>query len=230
MKSKCPPVKPWAALSLGMALIMASVTARADNPPVPPAMPATPVEAAPLAPPPPQQFEGAAIVLDGHTLQLGQERLILFGITVPEMTAPGGIKARLALDGLLAGNGQVRSVVAARDLQLHKFAVCRSGDVDLSEALLLAGVGTVDRYATRAKDTDPGLAARYDQAEAEARRAGNGLWSQFLTPAAEKPPQPTFVERLTHFVKDWQGGIGALVGFLLVGILLLLSRQRAPAK
>jgi hypothetical protein len=33
-----------------------------------------------------------------------------------------------------------------------------------------------------------------------------------------------------HFAKDWQGGIGALVGFLLVGILLFLSRQRASAK
>jgi endonuclease YncB( thermonuclease family) len=230
MKSKCSPVKLWSALSLGTALIMANAPAQADNPPVPPAMPATPVETAPLAPPPPQQFEGPAIALDGHTLQLGEERLILFGIAVPDMATPGGIKARLALDGLLGGDGRVDCLVAARDLQLHKFAVCRSGNVDLSEALLLAGVGTVDRYATRAKDADPQLAERYDQAEAEARRMGNGLWASFLKPSAEKPPQPGYVERLTLFVKEWQGGLGALAGFLLVGILLLVTRRRSPAK
>ncbi|QEX18447.1 hypothetical protein FRZ44_37540 [Hypericibacter terrae] len=220
-----------AAASLAALMTAASLTARADNPPVPPAMPATPVQTAPLAPPPPQEFEGSAIVLDGGTLQLGEERLILFGIQVPAMAAPGGIKARLALDGLLGGDGRVHCVVAARDLQLHKFAVCRLGDIDLSEALLLAGVGTVDRYATRAKDADPQLAERYDQAEAEARRTGNGLWAEFVKPpAAEKPPAPTFLQRLCHFLQVWQAGLGALAGFLLVGILLLATRRRAPAK
>jgi len=194
-------------------------------------MPATPVEAAPLAPLPPQEFEGRAVALDGMTLQLGEERLILFGIAVPGMAAPGGIKARLALDDLLAGDGRLHCVVAARDLQLHKFAVCRLGDIDLGEALLLAGVGTVDRYATRAKDADPQLAERYDQAEAEARRTGNGLWAAFVKPpAGEKPPDPTFLQRLCGFVKEWQAGIGALVGVVLVGVMLLVTRPRAPAK
>jgi endonuclease YncB( thermonuclease family) len=210
---------------------MASDAARADSPPVPPAMPATPVETAPLAPPPPQEFEGRAVALDGMTLQLGEERLILFGIAVPGMAAPGGIKARLALDDLLAGDGRLHCVVAARDLQLHKFAVCRLGDIDLGEALLLAGVGTVDRYMTRAKDAEPQLADRYDQAEAEARRAGNGLWAEFVKPPeAEKPPEPTILQRLCHFLKEWQAGIGALVGFLLVGVLLFVTRRCAPAK
>lgn len=216
---------------LGAALAMASAPVGADNPPVPPAMPATPVETAPLAPPPAQEFEGTALVLDGGTLQLGEERLILFGIAVPGMAVPGGIKARLALDSLLGGDSRVHCVVAARDLQLHKFAVCRLGDIDLSEALLLAGVGTVDRFATRAKGADPQLAERYDQAEAEARRTGNGLWAEFAKPpAAENPPEPTFLRRLCHFLKEWQGGIGAFVGFVLVGILLLVTRPRAPAK
>jgi endonuclease YncB( thermonuclease family) len=220
-----------AAVSLAALMIMTSLTARADNPPVPPAMPATPVQTAPLAPPPPQEFEGSAIVLDGGTLQLGEERLILFGIQVPAMAAPGGIKARLALDSLLGGDSRVHCVVAARDLQLHKFAVCRLGDIDLSEALLLAGVGTVDRYATRAKAADPQLAERYDQAESEARRTGNGLWAEFVKPPdAEKPLAPTFLQRLCRFLQAWQAGIGALVGFLLVGILLLITRPRAPAK
>jgi endonuclease YncB( thermonuclease family) len=212
-------------------LAAAGLAARADNPPAPPAMPATPVETAALAPPPPQEFEGAAIVLDGGTLQLGEERLILFGIAVPGMAMPGGIKARLALDGLLGGDSRVHCVVAARDLQLHKYAVCRLGDIDLSEALLLAGVGTVDRYATRAKDADPQLAERYDQAEAEARRTGNGLWAEFIKPpAAERPPEPTFLQRVCRFLREWQAGLGAVVGFLLVGALLLVTRRRAPAK
>jgi endonuclease YncB( thermonuclease family) len=205
--------------------------AHADNPPVPPAMPATPVETAPLAPPPPQEFDGRAIALDGMTLQLGEERLILFGVAAPGMAAPGGIKARLALEDLLAGDGRVHCVVAARDLQLHKFAVCRLGDIDLGEALLLAGVGMVDRYATRAKDADPQLADRYDQAEVEARRTGNGLWAEFVKPpAAEKPPEPTFLQRLCQFVKEWQAGMGALVGVLLVGLLLLVTGRRVPSR
>ena len=203
----------------------------ADNPPVPPAMPATPVESAPLAPPPPQEFEGRAVVLDGMTLQIGEERLILFGIAVPGMAAPGGVKARLALDDLLAADGRLHCVVAARDLQLHKFAVCRLGDIDLGEALLLAGVGTVDRYATRAKDADPQLAERYDQAEAEARRAGNGLWAEFVKPPApEMPPEPTSLQRLGQTLKEWQAGIGALVGVLLVGGLFLIPRQHTSTK
>jgi endonuclease YncB( thermonuclease family) len=220
-----------AAASLAALMTAASLTARADNPPVPPAMPATPVQTAPLAPPPPQEFEGSAIVLDGGTLQLGEERLILFGIQVHSMAVPDGIKARLALDGLLGGDSRVHCVVAARDLQLRKYAVCRLGDIDLSEALLLAGVGTVDRYATRARDADPKLAERYDHAEAEARRTGNGLWGEFIKPPlAEKLTVPTFLEGLCHFLQVWQAGLGALVGFLLVGVLLLVTRRRAPAK
>jgi endonuclease YncB( thermonuclease family) len=200
--------------------------AHADNPPVPPAMPATP-----LAPPPPQEFEGRAVVLDGMTLQIGEERLILFGIAVPGMAAPGGVKARLALDDLLAADGRLHCVVAARDLQLHKFAVCRLGDIDLGEALLLAGVGTVDRYATRAKDADPQLAERYDQAEAEARRAGNGLWAEFVKPPApEAPPEPSSLQRLCQILKEWQAGIGASVGVLLVGGLLLVRGWYPQAK
>jgi len=212
-------------------MAIAAGAAQADNPPAPSAMPATPVESAPLAPPPPQEFEGRAVALDGMTLQIGEERLILFGVAVPGMAAPGGVKARLALDDLLAGDVRLHCVVAARDLQLHKFAVCRLGDFDLGEALLLAGVGTVDRYATRAKDADPQLADRYDPAEAEARRAGNGLWAEFVKPpAAEKPPEPTPLQRLGQILKEWQAGIGAMVGVLLVGGLFLIPRRHTSTK
>ncbi|HWA45582.1 MAG TPA: hypothetical protein VHA10_20355 [Hypericibacter adhaerens] len=223
------PSKLVFGLLSGAIAATASAALRADNPPVPPAMPATPVEMAPLAPPPPQEFEGPAIALDGGTLQLGEERLTLFGVDIPAMAASGGIKARLALEALLADDNKLHCVVAARDLQLHKFAVCRRGDVDLSEAMLLAGLGTVDRYATRAKGADPQLADRYDQAEAEARRAGNGLWAEFVKPVAETPPEPTVLQRLCLFLKEWQAGIGSLAGFFLVGALLLVTR-RHPAR
>jgi endonuclease YncB( thermonuclease family) len=224
-------IKLATATLFGVIPAMMDVVAQADNPPVPPAMPATPVETAPLAPPPPQIFDGTAIALDGGTLQLGEERLTLFGIAIAPMAVPNGIRAWLALDGLLGGDSRVHCVVAARDLQLHKFAVCKRGDIDLSEALLLAGVGTVDRYATRAKGADPQLADRYDQAETEARRSGNGLWAEFVKPAvAEKPPEPTFLQRVCRFLKEWQAGLGALIGFLLLGTLMLVRERHTPAK
>ena len=40
----------------------------------------------------------------------------------------------------------------------------------------------------------------------------------------------TFLQRLCHFLQVWQAGLGALAGFLLVGVLLLATRRRAPAR
>lgn len=214
-----------AGLALMVSVLALADNARADNAPAPPAVPATPVEAAPLAPPPPQEYDGAASVLDGATLQIGEERLMLFGIAAPALDAPSGLKARLALDQLLAGDSRVRCVVSARDRFQRRLAVCRLGDIDLGEALLLAGVATVDRYATRAREADPQLAQRYDQAEAEARRMGAGLWAGFAAAAAAKAPEP-FETRLVRFFETWQAGLGSLSGFVLVAAAVLVTRRR----
>ncbi|MFZ5789834.1 MAG: thermonuclease family protein [Pseudomonadota bacterium] len=211
-----------AALAL---ILMIATSARADNPPAPPAMPAMPVESAPVAPPPPQEYEGAAAVLDGSALQIGEERLLLFGIAAPNPDTASGLKARLALDALLAGDNRVHCVVAARDRLQRKLAICRLGDIDLSEALLLAGVATVDRYATRAEGADPQLAQRYDQAEAEARRMGAGLWAEFAAAKAAAAPEP-FATRLLRFLETWQAGLGSLSGLVLVAGVLLVTRRR----
>jgi endonuclease YncB( thermonuclease family) len=207
-------------------IVAVATNADADNPPVPPAMPVIPVESAPIAPPPPQEYDGVAAVLDGSTLQIGEERLLLFGIAAPDPGTANGLEARLALDTLLAGDSRVHCAVAARDRFQRKLAICHLGDIDLSEALLLAGAATVDRYATRAKDADPQLARRYDQAEAEARRMGAGLWAEFAAAKAAKAPEP-FAARVTRFLQTWQAGLGSLSGLVLVAMALLVTRRRS---
>lgn len=220
--------------ALGMASLSVTLMptrAFAQEAPAPDAVPVPLVETEALPPPPPREFRGAAIALDGMTLQMGEDRLLLYGILVPDLARPEGLRARLALDRLIAGRSDIACVEAPRDSSFRKRAVCKSGEIDLAEALLMDGAGIVDRLQTHSADADPELAQRYDAAEAAARQLGEGAWAAFAEPVPPSPP--TREEKLLALAKEWQAGIGSLAGVLIVGAMAFvtcgLRRRAVPA-
>lgn len=217
-----------------LSCVLAGV-ANAQEAPAPDAMPVPPVESETLAAPPPMEFEGPAVALDGMTVQIGEIKLLLFGITAPEFRTADGLRARLVLDRLIAGRSDIRCIDAPRDEGFRRRAICSSGTTDLSEALLAEGAVIVDRFQTNLKNADPTVSDHYDAAEASARQAGKGLWAAFVVPPPPPaPPPPTREEQIMAWLEKWQSGIGSLAGVLVVGLLLLVTRsgrrERAPAK
>jgi endonuclease YncB( thermonuclease family) len=91
--------------------------------------------------------QGTAIVNDGDTITLGQERIRLRGIDAPEYTQTCrrsdadyacGRMARQALVDLIGG-GAVSCSGWQRDRYGRLLGDCRAGDVDLNRALVEAG-------------------------------------------------------------------------------------------
>src|SRR5690606_39315962 len=115
--------------------------------------------------------QGRAIVNDGDTLTLGQERIRLRGIDAPEIAQTCqragaeyacGRMAKQALNDLVAGR-HVTCKGWQRDRYGRLLAQCRAGDIVLNSALVAAG------WAVAYGD--------YEQEEARARAARAGIWA-----------------------------------------------------
>lgn len=193
----------------------------------PPATPVEPVEALPLEPLPAREFAGPAVVLDSMTLQVEGETLVLYGLQRFSGDWRTEAAGRSVLEALVE-QGDVRCVEAGRDRYRRLLALCSAGDTaDLSEAMLAAGMGLVDRSVTRRPNADAGLADRYDDAVRAARDGSAGLWSlvpgyEPPAPEAPMPPPPDFWDR----VERYQAGLAVLIGFVLVAIVLAMTGRR----
>lgn len=114
--------------------------------------------------------ETVARVTDGDTVVLADGRRIrLYGIDAPETHQPYGPDARAFLDRLVRGK-DVTVTVRARDLYGRTVAELRIGKASVNESMVLAGYAWW--YRSLAK-RDKAL----EQAEAQARRKGIGLWA-----------------------------------------------------
>lgn len=160
---------------------------------------------------------GVAHPIDGDTLFVetangAMIRTRLFGQNSFEYDTAEGWRASAALTDLAEGR-QVACDIVDRNRPRRKggtgrpVAVCAlvEGDgrrVDLAEAMLLTGEASAARYFLFKSypKADPavldGLAARYLAAEAQARKAGLGVWGRLARKSADDappPPRPVFL-------------------------------------
>jgi endonuclease YncB( thermonuclease family) len=135
----------------------------------------------------PAEVEGRARILDGQTLEVAGERFRLQGVRAPALDQvchrvgkpyPCGKVARAALWDLVGGLDVSCTPVpdaAAADGALP--AICTAGDTRLNQGMVESGWALAERTAG-----DP-----YDALEADARKAGRGLWrSEFDLPGAPR--------------------------------------------
>lgn len=143
-----------------------------------------------LSPLPALAVDGRAVVLDGDTLRIGQERIRLFGIDAPERSQicedargrgwPCGQRATAALRDLV-GQAPVSCDRRERDRYGRTVALCRVAGKDLGAALVSAGMAfAYQRYSDL-----------YLAAEDEARLARRGIWQG----RAERPEHLRMAER-----------------------------------
>lgn len=118
-----------------------------------------------------QAFSAEAYrVVDGDTLEIGVERIRLFGIDAPERTARPetrtcGVAARRALISLITIPPVCTGLTV--DHFGRTVAICTSAGVDLSRAMVQAGwAADWPRYSR----------GRYLEAQVEARRIDGGIW------------------------------------------------------
>ena len=125
------------------------------------------------------EIAGEALALDGDTLMVAGERVLLWGINAPEMGDwPWGPRARGWIDDRLAEVGAVRCVEINRDRYDRPVVVCRAAGADLGEAIIAAGFATRHRLYTLSPPAGLEDRARaYAAAESAARAAGRGVWA-----------------------------------------------------
>lgn len=121
-------------------------------------------------------LHGAAVVRDGDSLEIGTQRVRLWGVDAPEFkqTCTRGSQrwdcGRAARDALrrLLGSQPVRCQTVDRDTHGRHVARCSVGGRSVNEWLVQRG-WAVDytRYSR----------GHYAQAQAEARAARRGIWS-----------------------------------------------------
>jgi len=140
----------------------------------------------------PDRLTGAARVVDGDTIRVAGQLVRLHGIDAPELDqtfawrgqrVACGMMALAALEALTAGV-RLRCEVVERDRHGRLVAKCFSPNgVDIGRRLVAAGWA----LAYRRYSTD------YVAAEAEARKAGRGMWrGTFVKPwqwRTASPPQ-----------------------------------------
>lgn len=147
-------------------------------------------------------LHGPARVADGDSLVVGGARVRLLGIDAPELAqtcvSEGrdhacGQEARAHL-ARLAATGAVSCETFGRDRYDRVLARCMAGAIELNRAMVEAG------WAVAYGD--------YDDAEAEARRAGRGLWAGSF----ERPQD----WRRSHdgFAETPHGGFSGIRGWL----------------
>ena len=125
------------------------------------------------------RLTGPAVVVDGDTLRLGEDRVRLAGIDAPELAQactdaagaswPCGAEARRQLARLIAAR-PVACTPEDRDRYGRIVASCRAGDADLAAGIVAAGLAVA---------TDG-----YGSEERAARAAKRGIWAgSFAQPA-----------------------------------------------
>ncbi|MCC5982642.1 MAG: thermonuclease family protein [Oceanicaulis sp.] len=129
-------------------------------------------------------------VIDGDTIVLDGERIRIVGMDACElgqtMIVDGrewdcGEAGRIRMVQLIGSNA-VRCEGERRDVYGRRVARCFVGELDLGRQLVAEGLAVVYRF--RGRPTAPELVA----VEAEARRAGIGLWSaeEIIDPGAHR--------------------------------------------
>ena len=143
------------------------------------------------------RFFGSFLVIDGDTLIADGERLRIEGIDAPELSqvckaADGapyacGEEARRALIALVSGRG-FECTGTRRDRYGRLLVVCKRGLDDLGDLLVRTGSVVAD--------------GRYLASEAEARRAGEGIWrGDFERPADWRRQRQIEEAELTGWVE-----------------------------
>lgn len=123
-----------------------------------------------------ETIAGRVSVIDGDTIEIKGKRIRLFGIDAPEgrqfCTAPSGKAWRCGKDAAFALADRIGVAVVScdkRDTDRYGriIAVCRDHQTDLNAWMVSEGWAVAYRLYSR----------DYVQQEAQARKAGLGLWS-----------------------------------------------------
>lgn len=136
-----------------------------------------------------QIVTGTAKAIDGDTLEVGGERVRLYGIDAPEKSQTcqrDGQAWNCGEDasGLLAHLAQGRSVICQqmdRDVYGRQVSTCTVAGTDLGRAMVESGLAV----------TLPQTGAQYVQAETSVKAHGVGIWgSEFVTPSEYRSAHP----------------------------------------
>jgi len=130
-----------------------------------------------LPPAPSIVVSGAARVVDGDTVSIGQQRIRLFGIDAPELSQQCGPwqcgrEAKMGLTRII-GASELRCVGDAHDAYGRLIATCRLDHEDVGRVLVRNGMA----FAYTAFST------RYENEELLARTEGLGVWAHPATKA-----------------------------------------------
>ncbi len=118
---------------------------------------------------------GPATVIDGNTIEIGGQRVVLHGIDAPESAqtcavqgreVPCGQQAAAALAERI-GQQAVTCKRKGRDPAGHPVAVCEAGDDDLNTWMVRQGMALADPRASKT----------YRRAEKRAAKEKAGLWA-----------------------------------------------------
>lgn len=136
-----------------------------------------------------QVYSGRVVAVDGDSLDMTGARIRLFGIDAVEKDQTCqrggtswscGLDARQALSGLVAGREAVCTQQDTDDYG-RVVAICRVGDIDLSDAVVRMGYAAALPHFTPA----------YVPAEADARARKAGIWAgTFEQPADYRKAHP----------------------------------------
>ena len=132
---------------------------------------------------------GPARAISGEMLEVGRQRINLYGIDTGEVDelcggSPCGALARQALADLVDGR-YVFCLPYDRDSAGVYRGLCWAGTTELSEAMLRSGLAMARPTATRS----------YTEAEQAARERGRGIWDAGR--AAPAQPGPARVPLIT---------------------------------
>ena len=125
-----------------------------------------------------QTYTGPVNVIDGDTLEMTGERFRLFGIDAPEADQTCirndevwgcGKDATALLESLTRGK-QISCEQVERDSYRRIVVVCRSGQVDLAEAMVSTGLAI----------SLPQFSSAYVSAEAKAKARQAGIWGSMF--------------------------------------------------
>lgn len=123
---------------------------------------------------------GGVRVADGDSFELGATRIRLDGIDAPELAQqcgmpdtlwPCGRRAKAALEQL-ASAGEVSCRAIDTDRYGRSVAICHAAGRDIGRRMVEQGLAVATDLA-------------YATAEADARRAGKGIWSGPFEPPAD---------------------------------------------
>jgi endonuclease YncB( thermonuclease family) len=194
--------------------------------PAPPAVPVPKVDAEALAPPGPTKLEGTAQAIDGDEIRVGDSVVRLYGIAAPDMSAPKGPEARVALDGLVSG-ARVTCMVFDKTPEGDAVAQCEVGGKDPALELVARGLAAVYRIGNVNDAEQQALAGKYDAAETLARGQDVGLWQP---PAPPADPQVAAHERNKARVLHYAGFALLILAIFTVSITRLSIARRDRAE